>query len=150
MKDTDLTKKKLGEVLLEAGLISKVQLEEALALQRRTKRRLGRLLIELGYVDQHDLCLTISKQLKIPLLDLEKITPDEEAVSKVTEELARERGLIPVSLNGRDLTIAMSNPLDWMTTQEVEFSTGMNVHIVIAPENAILRAIDRYLERRRE
>jgi len=143
MKNTDLRKKKLGEVLLEAGLITGDQLEEALALQRRTRRRLGRLFIELGYVDEQDLCLTISRQLKIPLVDLDETPPEEEAIGKVSEETAREKAVIPVRIAGKELTLAMSNPLDWMTTQEVEFATGMKVNIAIAPESSILRAIDR-------
>jgi type IV pilus assembly protein PilB len=143
MKKADLKKKKLGEVLLEAGLINKAQLEEALQLQSKTRHRLGRVLEELGYVDEADLCNTMSKQLNIPMVDLDKTPPEEEALGKVSEETARERGVIPVRIMGGELTLAMSNPLDWMTIQEVEFATGMNVNVVIAPESSILSAIDR-------
>jgi len=143
MKKADLKKKKLGEVLLEGGLISKGQLEEALQLQRRTRRRLGRVLVDLGYVDEMDLCNTMSKQLNIPLADLDKNPPEEEAVAKISEEKAREKGVIPVRIVGTELILAMSNPLDWMTIQEVEFASGMKVNVAIAPESAILRAIDR-------
>ena len=143
MKKTDLKKKKLGEVLVEAGLITSGQLEEALTLQRTTKRRLGRLFIELGYVDETELSQTVSKQLKIPLVDLESTDPEEEALTKISEELARERVVIPVRIVAGGLTLAMANPLDWMTIQEVEFAAGMKVNVAIAGETAILRALDR-------
>ena len=143
MKKTDLKKKKLGEVLVEAGLITNGQLEETLALQRKTRRRLGRLFIELGYVDETELCQTVSRQLKIPMVDLECTDPEEEALLKVPEELARERVVVPVRIVGGELTLAMANPLDWMTIQEVEFAAGMKAYVTIATETAILRALDR-------
>ena len=143
MKKTDLKKKKLGEVLVEAGLITSGQLEEALTLQRTTKRRLGRLFIELWYLDDTELSQTVSKQLKIPLVDLESTDPEEEALTKISEELARERVVIPVRIVAGGLTLAMANPLDWMTIQEVEFAAGMKVNVAIAGEIAILRALDR-------
>jgi type IV pilus assembly protein PilB len=143
MKKADLKKKKLGEVLLEAGIITKGQLEEALLIQRKTKRRLGRVFTELGYVDETELCNTISKQLKIPMVDLDKTPPEEDAKGIINEETAREKGVIPVRIVGGNLTLAMTNPLDWMTIQEVEFAAGMKVNVAIAPESSILRAIDR-------
>ena len=143
MKKTDLKKKKLGEVLLEAGLITRGQLEEALQIQRKTRRRLGRVFTDLGYVDEAELCNTISKQLKIPMLDLDKTPPEDDAKGIISEGTCREKGVIPVRIVGGELTLAMTNPLDWMTIQEVEFAAGMTVNAAIAPESSILRAIDR-------
>lgn len=143
MKKADLKKKKLGEVLLEAKILSKGQLEEALTLQRKTRRRLGKLLIELGYVDEDELAQTLSVQLKVPTVNMESIDPDEDALSKVSEEQAREKVIMPVKLNDKNLTIAMASPLDWMTIQEIEFATNTRVTVNIATESSIMKAIDR-------
>lgn len=143
MKKADLRKKKLGEVLMDAGMISDRQLEEALVLQRKTRRRLGRIFIELGYVDENSLADTLASQLKVPLVDLTASEPTGEALAKVPEELARDRFLLPLWITGGEMTVAMANPLDWGTIQDLEFSAGLRVNINIAAESEILKALDR-------
>ena len=138
------SKKKLGEVLVEAGVISPGQLEETLAIQKKTRRRLGQVMIELGYVDEDELASLLSKQLKIPIIQLDGIDISPRALDIVDGDRAREKLILPVELTGKDLVLAMANPLDWPTIQDLEFSKGVSISVRIASESAVNRAINRH------
>lgn len=108
-------KKRLGEMLIEDGLITEAQLEEALVQQKGKNRKIGRVLIELGYVNEIQVAETLTRQLSLPLLDCNRYMPGKELLSIVSKETAERKIVIPLELKGRNLLLAMANPLDWET-----------------------------------
>jgi len=137
-------KKRLGEILIAAGLITREQLEEALELQKKTKRKLGQILIDLGYVTEEDITETWALQLDIPHVYLSDYAVDPEVIKLVAETMAREHSIIPVSRQGDKLVIAMSNPLDVETIDLLQRETKMRVEPLMAPESHIQRSISKH------
>jgi type IV pilus assembly protein PilB len=137
-----MKKKKLGEILIEEGLITQEQLNNALTLQREQKKRIGKVLISLGYVNDYQIAETISKQLSIPIVDCSNYSPSKELLSLVPKELAESKTIFPLEQKDKNLLIAMADPLDWQATDVVSFGTGLKVTLAVAPEDNILNAIE--------
>lgn len=103
---------RLGDILLEERIITKAQLEEALAKQKEEGGFLGQKLIELEYLDQDTLTLILVKQCKIPHLNLLDYNIGDDVLSIMPPELCRKHNVLPVDKMGKILTVAMVNPLD--------------------------------------
>ncbi len=136
--------KRLGEMLLEAGLITREQLERALDYQRETGKRIGVCLVELGYITEEDLADFLSKKHGVPSINLRHFEIDPAVIRLVPAELCRRYMLVPVSKSGAVLTIAMADPADLEAITQVEFATSYTVEPVVAPETMIEEAIRRY------
>ena len=137
-----MKKKKLGEILVEGGLITQEQLDTALILQKGKNKRLGKVLTELGYVDSMQIAGTISSQLSIPLVECNQFSPAKQVLSLVTKETAELRLIYPLEQNGKILKIAMADPLDYRTIDDLAFQTGLKIVVTVASENNILTAIE--------
>ncbi len=137
-----IAKKRLGDILLEAGLIDKSKLEEAIALQKVTRERLGRLLIRQGFVSEEDILRTLSQQLRIPYIDLSTQTIDKKLILLVPKTVAENYLLVPIREDGGSLTVAMSDPLNILAIDELSIRTKLTIIPVIALEEEILRAIE--------
>ncbi len=127
-------KKYIGELLVEAGLITRGKLEDALAFQRNTqsKKQIGDLLIELGFITETQLQEALEFQLGIPFIDLDRtVIPDEMAL-KVPDAIARKYSLIPVKISNDRLH----------AIEDVEIVSKMPVTPLFAKEKAISQAID--------
>ena len=135
--------KKLGELLIDAGALTRDQLEIALAHQKRTGERLGSALVDLGIADDETISRAIASQVGVPHLDLESITIERDAIRCVPEDIARRHILIPISLDKDALVVAMSNPLDIMAVDEIERASDLYVEPATASRGQILRAMDR-------
>lgn len=150
MEDKPITKRKrryfLGEMLVETNAITQKQLEEALAIQFKTGSRLGNILRDLGYVSENDLLETLSQQLGIPRInfaDIKEISP--EILRLIPEFIIKRHNLIPILLNGNNLTVAMSDPLDIFAIDDVTlFVENYRINPVIAFEDEIKKTIDKY------
>ncbi len=138
------TRKRLGDILLEEGLISKIQLMEGLEKGRREKIRLGQALINLGYVTEEQIIKVIARQLDIPHVDFDSFLIDPEIVSTLPEMLARKHKAIPLFKVERKLTVAMVDPMDIMALDEIQQATRCQVNPVIAAEKVIAEAIEKY------
>ena len=136
------TKKRLGDFLLQAGLIDQEKLEEAIVLQRVSKERLGRVLVKLGYVTEEDIAQTLSQQLRIPYLSFSDHILDKKMILLVPEGVARNYLLVPVSKKDKVLTVAMVDPLNILAIDELSIRTRLTIEPAIAPEEDIKRAID--------
>jgi type IV pilus assembly protein PilB len=139
------TNKKLGEMLVEVGIITEEQLQEALEEQKKTGGRLGQNLMALGYITEEIMSAFVGKQLGIPYVSLseyENISP--EVVKSVPEDIARHQTLIPISREENTLTIAMSDPLNVFTTDDLRVVTGCEIKVVISSEAEIKSAIEKY------
>jgi type IV pilus assembly protein PilB len=137
--------KKIGEILLDAGLIKDEELQNALTLQKGKNKKLGKVLIELGYINEDQVAETLSTQLSIPLTDCRDITVPHEVLSLIPREIAEQKIIFPLELNDRNLTVAMADPLDYSTANDIAFITGLSkISLAISPETSILDAIEKH------
>ncbi len=136
-------KKRLGEVLIEAGVLSEKDLENALSLQKGKNKRLGKILIELGFVNEQQLAEALSRQLNLPLVDCNNYEITEDLLSIVPKNIAEKKIVLPIEKQDKRLLLAMADPLDWETIDEIAFNSGLKVTVAIAPESNILGTIEK-------
>lgn len=136
--------KRLGDILKEAGIVTNLQLKQALATPRLPDERIGDVLIRLGYVSEEEIISTLSVQLKIPAVKLNDYPVSQKAVNSIPEHLAKRYSLIPVDLKDNKLTVAMSDPLDLTALDDIRLFTGYEPLTVISSRNEISKAIERY------
>lgn len=135
------TTMKLGQILVNSGVLSQQTLEKALSEQKGTTKRLGEILIENKHITERQLIDSLSHQLDIPYLDLDGMTVDETIAAIIPETMARINSLIPVRLEGNVLTVAIADPLDYNVIRNVEVYTGHMANVVIAEKKKILDQI---------
>src|SRR5689334_9432533 len=135
---------RLGEILIERKLITNEDLERALELQKERGDKIGKTLVDLGFVAMRDVLTALSDQLGVPLVSIE----GPPAVSTETEALSprflRQFRCLPVGRDDHTVTLAMADPLDVETVAAVRSCTGLKVRTVLAGEQEILDAIDKY------
>jgi type IV pilus assembly protein PilB len=137
--------KRLGEMLLEAKLLTSEQLESAIAEQKKSGHMLGAVLLRLGVLHEDELMALLQRQLGLPLVDLESTPCDEQALAKVKEEMARKYLALPLEIEGRKtLVVAMADPLNVAALEDLRFHAGMFIRPVLASPSQIGEAIDRY------
>ncbi len=139
-------KKRLGDLLIDEGIITEEQLKFALGKQRELGKKLGNVLIELGIVQEIQIYQALESQFGIPFIDINTINIDPKVPKLITENLARLHIAIPISLNKGALTVAMSDPLDMIAIDDIRFATGMDINIVLAPTADIMRTIQRFYD----
>lgn len=137
-------RKRLGDLLLEGGLISKEQLDEALEIQKKTGEKLGQILLNHDYVTQQDIIKVLEFQLGIPHVELETYDIDPSACMFVSESLAKRYDLIPIQIDNGVLIVAMSDPLNVFAIDDIKIYSGMEVQPVLATLKDINKAIDKY------
>jgi type IV pilus assembly protein PilB len=133
---------KIGQALLEEKLITQEQLDEALSEQALSGKKLGGIFIEKGYISDVDFTKVLAKRLKTAYVDLESMQLDTEIVNIIPQEFARKNCLIPIDQVGKNLIVAMSDPLNFYVIEDMRFMTDMDIKPVIAPERVINEAID--------
>jgi type IV pilus assembly protein PilB len=135
---------RMGAVLVQAGKISQKQLEAALAAQRETGGRLDTKLVGLGYLKDQELVDFLSKHFGVPAVDLSQIKIDAAVIKIIPAELARKYTVLPVSKAAARLTVAMTDPTNVFALDDIKFMTGYTVEPVVASEEALRTAIDRF------
>lgn len=128
---------KLGEILLATSLITPGELDKAIATQIKTGKRLGQILIELGAASEDDVAWALSNQLMYPYVFLSRNIIDAEAVRLLPETFLRERHVLPIHRFGQQVTLAMADPTDQQTVDEVATRTGLQVNRAVALESNI-------------
>jgi type IV pilus assembly protein PilB len=136
------TAKRLGQLLLEEGVISKEQLQEALNDQMRSRERLGTILIKKGFITDIDLANALARQLKLPLVNPLKINIPDEIQNLIMQETAEKYQAIPFGLAGNVLHVATSDPTNRLMTDDLRFLTQKAIKIHVAPENAIKQILE--------
>jgi type IV pilus assembly protein PilB len=135
---------RLGELLVRENLISLQQLHKAQDEQRKTGGRIGALLVKHGAIAEHDLTSFLSKQYGVPAISLKDFDVDEEVLKLVPKAAAEKHQVVPVNRAGSSLIVAMTDPSNIFAIDDIKFLTGYNVEVVVASEQAIREAIDRY------
>lgn len=137
-------KLRLGDLLIENGLINQAQLIKALEVQRQSNTKLGEALINLGYVKRQNINQVLEFQLGITYVNLKDFQLDPEGIKLLNENLVRKYTLVPVRLKGNDLYVAMEDPLNLVAIDDVTLYTGKNVIPLLSSEQQIAEAIDIY------
>lgn len=137
------TRKRLGDLLIDAGMIKPDQLKETLD-QKNANEKLGDALVTRGYITELQLIEVLEFQLGIPHVQLYHYPIDEQALGFITKEVAQTKFVIPLKIQDHTLTIAMSDPMDYYTIEDLEMSTGYRVSPVIAAKDDILYAINKH------
>jgi type IV pilus assembly protein PilB len=135
---------RLGELLVRENLISLQQLQKAQDEQRKTGGRIGSLLVRQGAIADHDLTNFLSKQYGVPAISLKDFDVDDDVLKLVPKATAEKHQLVPVNRAGSSLIVAMSDPSNIFAIDDIKFLTGYNVEVVVASEQAIREALDRY------
>lgn len=143
-----ITKKRLGDILLEHNLITPEQLQKALEEQKATGSRLGEVLVRLKFVSEIDIAKILSKQLEIPLVDLRDQYIDEEICNIIPAGFADNNKVLPLRTEGKELVVAVSDPLNVLILDDLRVITNYKIRPVIATESQISEFIQRYLRKR--
>jgi hypothetical protein len=141
---------KLGELLIKKSLLTKPQLEEALQAQVIFGGKLGTILIEMGLISEDTLAEALSQLLAIPCAkpgELEDIP--EDIIKIISPDLAEKHKVIPVSVNGKKLTLAMADPHKLQTIDEISFRTGYIIKPILALEVRLVLALEEYYDVKR-
>lgn len=133
--------KRLGDVLLAAGVITEEDLNKALAAQKGTGKRLGTVLEELGIITESQLIEALEMQLGVDFIDLSKAPIAPEMVKMIPKNIARKHSIVPVKLDRDELYIAMSDPLNFIAVEDARKSSGKRIVPMIATTEAVDRAI---------
>ncbi len=133
-------------MLVKANLITPEQLDKALALQKTSGGRIGSNLAKLEYISEEEIASFLSRQYGVPSVDLSTIKIDPAIIKLIPADIASKHLIIPLSRNGGVLTVALANPSDIFTLDEIRFMTGYNITPVVAPETSIRNALNRYYD----
>ena len=135
---------RLGELLIERKLITEEDLERALELQKDRGDKLGKTLVDLGFIAMRDVLAALSEQLGMPLVTIEGPPATSPETETLSPRFLRQFRCLPVGFEDHTVTLAMGDPLDFETLAAVRNWTGLKVNPVLASEQEIIDAIDRY------
>ncbi|HAI60208.1 MAG TPA: MSHA biogenesis protein MshE [Xanthomonadaceae bacterium] len=142
---------RIGDLLVENGLISAEQLQLALAEQRKLGSKLGRTLIDLGYVSESDMLQLLSRQLAIPLVDLRSYRFDPALVRRLPETLARRFRSIVLKEEAGGYLVGMADPTDLFAFDELARALGgREIRLALVREDEVLRTFDSVYRRTEE
>ncbi|MGD6899087.1 GspE/PulE family protein [Bacillus infantis] len=139
------TRKRLGDLLVESGLITEEQLQLALAEKHRDQR-LGDALLQRGYITEQQLIEVLEFQLGIPHVSLFRYPFDTKLFSIVSKDMAKRNLILPLKKDGEKLYVAMADPMDFYTIDDLRLSTGFHIEAAIATKDDIIRAINKYYD----
>lgn len=134
MKYTNL---KLGEILINDGLLTEEVMGQALEKQKGSGKRIGEVLISEGFITEMQLIQSLSSQLEIEYIDLETVKADPDLAALVPERIAKANGVIPFEKKGSELKVALSDPLNYGVIQNISNYSKMNVTIYLAERQKI-------------
>lgn len=140
---TVATRRRIGEILVEAGIVSDDQITKALELQRTQGKRLGEVLLHEGLVTPRDLVRALAVQFDLPFVDLDEHRIDAEVAQLVPQALATRHRALPVWRDGDDIVVAMANPVDVLALDDIRALVGRQVRSVMAESAQILAAVNR-------
>jgi len=138
-------KQRLGDILIEANLITKKQLTTALGSQVEEGGKLGTCLIELEYVSETELVTVLSEKLKLPKITAKQLAKiDNKILNSVSKEIAQEFQIIPCRISENKLYLAMADPTDLNVIDQLAFRLGYIIKPVVVPEIRLMLALRKY------
>jgi type IV pilus assembly protein PilB len=134
----------LGQILIEQGLISEHQLQEALEQQERVPKSLGRILIDLNLIREIDLVRALAQQIGLEFVDLADFPVDPSSTALIPETVARRYRALPIAERDGTLLVAMSDPANVYALDDIRTITGREVQPVVATAGDVMAAIRKY------
>ncbi len=138
------SRKLIGQVFLERGLIDEEELRTALNLQSESREKLGKLLVDLGYVSEKDCLAVVSEHLNISAITGLGVSPVPVLENVLTHRFMKQCKFVPVALEDGVLTLAMTDPQDDAALDLVRQSTGFDVRSVLGAESEIMDVIEKF------
>lgn len=136
--------KPLGQILIEGGLISRQQLQEALAVQENQGGLIGEIVVKLGFAKEEDIAYCLSLQFGFPYLPLENYEISKDAVNLVPKNVVIHYCLIPIDKIGNTLTVAMAYPLNTEAIEDLEDITGCDIQVFVGTPADIRKSIEKF------
>ena len=135
---------RIGDVLVEKGLLSQEQLQSAMDKQKQLggKQPLGEILVSMGLITERTRVMALGEQWGVEYIDLTEVIIPDDVSALISQELARRYKMVPLEVVGNQIKMAMKNPLDIFATDEIRLMTGKEVLPLIATEDDILLAIN--------
>jgi type IV pilus assembly protein PilB len=138
-------RKLLGKILEEMKVVNAVQVKTALKKQMTDSgKKLGEILIEMNLANTSQITEALARQFDYPYVDLKNLKINPEVTKSIPRNVCEENKIFPIKNNGRNLTIAMHDPLDLFALDNLKFILNMEIEIVLAPKDMIEAAIDKY------
>jgi type IV pilus assembly protein PilB len=135
---------KLGEILVNQGVISEDMLAQALEEQKTDGEKLGTTLIRMGFVSDAELLQALSKHFGVRAVDLKAKEPSDSVLKLLPGDIAAKYLVVPISRFGRKLTLAMLNPHDMTAIEDIKFATGFEIEPVVAHLDDIVQIIENH------
>jgi len=136
---------KLGQILLKMGAINETQLSEALVKCKKTGEIFGKVILELGHVTEEQLLLALSKQFDVPYYPtLRDIDIPEDVIKAVPVKFVWHYKFMPLAIKDNILTLAISDPLEIWSTEDIKLLLGYGTDVVLTPSSEVLEAIHKY------
>jgi type IV pilus assembly protein PilB len=149
-EEASMARVRIGELLVEQGRIDALQLQSALAYQRQFGGRLGHAIVALGFMDEASVLAAVGAQLGVPVLAIGDRRVAPEVLALVPPKLMRARRAVPLAKLSESrrgpLLVALPDPADLSTLDEISFATGLDVRPVLASDDDVLRALARLLD----
>ena len=137
-------KDRITNKLLESRIISQDQLDKALLFQKEKGGKLSQILIDLGFVKQKEFLITLSQDLNIPLINLNKYNVDPAVIEIIPREISRHYHILPLSKIGPTITVAVADPLNIFAIDDIKALTGFDVRLVLTDSGSIDAAIEQH------
>jgi type IV pilus assembly protein PilB len=138
------TTDRLGNILLREGMITQDQLAGALQDARSNSTRLGYSLIKLGFIQEEELTRMLSRQYRVPAVDINRVSVDPRILKLLPGDIAHRHLVLPLRRVGRTLTVAMANPADPGAIDQLKFVTRHDIEPVVVGEFTLKKHIDKY------
>jgi type IV pilus assembly protein PilB len=135
---------RLGQILIEDGLLTREQLGQALAEQKQSRTRLGYALVKLGFVPELEVTKVLARQYRMPAVDLSRFEVDGRILKLIPSDLALKSVVLPLKREGRTLTVAMADPTDLGLLEDLKFITRYDLFPVIAGEYTLRTLIEKH------
>src|SRR5689334_7067979 len=138
-------RKLLGKILEDMKVVSAIQIKTALKKQMtESGKKLGEILIEMNAANSGQITKALARQFDYPCVDLKNLKSNPDVTKAIPRSVCEENKIFPIKYNGRNLTIAMHDPLDLFALDNLKFILNMEIDIVLAPKDTIEGAIERY------
>ncbi|MFO7900845.1 MAG: ATPase, T2SS/T4P/T4SS family [Planctomycetota bacterium] len=145
------TRRRIGEILVEQGIVTEKQVKEALDQAKTQGGALGQMLIQLGYAAEEDVVHALASQAGMEVVKLESLdTIPAELLDKVGPSLAKIYRIVPVKMEDNTLTVAMADPLNMNALDDLRLMLDCDVRGAVSTESAVDGAIERFYADRRE
>ena len=140
-------KKRLGDLLIDANVITEEQLKEALKKQRDTGSRLGQVLIDLGMTNEEEVAQAMHEQLGVPIARIREAKIQKEVIATLPENIVRKYNVMPVQfdeMNQNILYVAMEDPMNIIAIDDIGIATGLQIEPMVATPSDLHFGIERY------